>query len=130
MNSEKNLFEIATRQRFRFPFKGVISTEDLWVLPLKELDLIFKTLNAELKQVKEESLLKTKTQQDEELDMRIQIVKYIVQTKLTEEELRMKTKEKKEQKQKLLELLASKEDEDLQNKSKEEIQKMIAELDS
>lgn len=130
MNNERNIFEVATREQFRFPFKGLISTEDLWVLSTKDLDTIFKTLNAELKKVKEESLLETKTQQDVELDTKIEIVKHIVKVKLTEQELRTKTKEKKEQKQKLLELLASKKDEDLQSKSAEEIQKMIDELDS
>jgi hypothetical protein len=130
MNNERNMFEIALRGKYRFPFKGIASTEDLFDLSTKDLDSIFKTLNSELKKVKEESLLETKTQQDKELDTKIEIVKYIVKTKLTEEELRTKAKERKEQKQKLLELLASKEDEDLQNKSKEELQKMIDELDS
>lgn len=128
MSNERNIFEVATREKFRFPFKGMVSAEDLFDLSTKDLDSIFKTLNSELKKVKEESLLETKTQQDEELNAKIEIVKYIVKTKLTEEELRTKAKERKEQKQKLLELLASKKNEDLQNKSAEEIQKMIDEL--
>ena len=43
------LFEIATRNKYRFPFKGWISTEDLWDLSVQNLDGIFKTLNKEFK---------------------------------------------------------------------------------
>lgn len=124
------MFEVATREKFRFPFRGVISTEDLFDLSVKDLDSIFKTLNKELKKAKEESLLETKTQQDKELDIKIEIIKYIVKTKLDEEQLRAETKKKKEQKQKILELMASKQDADLQNKSVEELQQMLNELDS
>jgi hypothetical protein len=102
--------------------------EDLWVLPLKDLDTIFKGLNSQLKQVKEESLLDTKTKQDEELDIKIEIVKYIVKTKLEEDKLKVDAKAKREEKQKLLELLASKKDDNLKSMSVEEIQKRIDEL--
>lgn len=130
MSTEKNLFEIAARGRFRFPFKGSISVEDLWVLPVKDLDSIFKTLNGELKQVKEESLLQTKTQQNEELEVKIEIVKYIVKTMLEEEQARVNAKKKKEERQKILELMDSKRDEERKSKSMEELQKMLNELDN
>jgi hypothetical protein len=128
MSNERNMFEVATRERFRFPFKGSISVEDLWMLPVRDLDLIFKTLNSELKQVKEESLLETKTQANEELDTKIEIIKYIVKTKLEEEQLKVKVKEQREQKQKIMEILSAKQDNALQNKSIEELQNMLAEL--
>ena len=31
------LFEIATRKKYRFPYKGLISVEDLWDLSMREL---------------------------------------------------------------------------------------------
>lgn len=41
-----NMFEIATKNKYRYPFnKGLITTEDLWNLSLKDLDNIFKVLN-------------------------------------------------------------------------------------
>ena len=122
------MFEVATREKFRFPFRGMVSVEDLWDLSVGNLDLIFKTLNAELKQAKEESLLDTKTQKDTELDIKINIIKHIVNIKLAEEEDRKNAKDKKEKKQRLMEILASKENEELETKSREEIQKMIEEL--
>jgi len=128
MATEKNMFEVAVRSKFRFPFKGLISIEDLYDLNVKSLDSVFKTLNSELKQVKEESLLEVKTKQDQELDTKIEIVKYIVQTKLEEEQLRLKVRDQKEKKQKIMEILSAKQDESLQNKSIDELRSMLDEL--
>lgn len=127
--SMENMFEKATRTKLRFPFKGLISVEDLWDLSVQNLDLVFKTLNAQVKQAKEESLLNTKTKEDEVLDLQINLVKYIVQVKLEEDNVRLQAKEKKEKKQKLMAILSAKQEEDLQNKSAEEIQAMLNELD-
>lgn len=124
-----NIFEVAVRNKFRFPFKGQISVEDLWDLDVEDLDSIFKTLNAHQKQSKEESLLKTETKEDRELEVKIEIVKYIVRVKLEEQQQKIKAKEKKEQKQMLLEILKSKQNEELRNKSIPELEKMIQELD-
>jgi hypothetical protein len=126
----ENMFEVATRSKMRFPFRGLISVEDLWDLSVQNLDVIFKSLNSELKQVQEESLLNTKTKEDKELDIKIEIVKYIVQVKLEEENLRQKAKAAKEQKQKIMEILSAKQDESLQNKSIDELKAMLEELNS
>ncbi|MCM3387224.1 hypothetical protein M3649_03645 [Ureibacillus chungkukjangi] len=126
----ENKFEVATRSKMRFPFKGLISVEDLWDLSVTNLDSIFKVLNSQLKQVKEESLLETKTKEDKELDAKIEIVKYIVKVKLEEQESRNKAQEKKEQKQKILEILSTKQNESLQNKSEEELKAMLEDLNS
>lgn len=129
MTNDK-MFEMAVRTKMRFPFKGLISVEDLWDLPVESLDSIFKILNSQLKQVKEESLLNTRTKQDQELDTKIEIVKYIVSVKLTEQDLRLKEKEKKEKKQQLLAILSNKQTENMQSKSIEEIQAMLEDLDN
>ena len=129
MSNEK-MFEIAIRSKFRFPFKGVVSVEDLFDLNVRDLDSIFKNLNSQLKQVNEESLLQVKTPQDQELDTKIKIVKYIFQVKQEEAEKQLQAKSLKEQKQKLMEIYASKKDEDLLKKSPEEIKAMIDALDS
>lgn len=126
--SEK-MFETAVRTKMRFPFRGLVSVEDLWDLSVENLDSIFKTLNAQVKKAKEESLLNTKSREDQVLDMQIAIVKYIFSVKLEEENLRLRAKEQKEKKQKLLSILASKQEEDLHNKSVDEIKAMLDELE-
>jgi len=123
-----NIFEVATRNAYRFQFKGNISVEDLWVLNLKELDSIYKTLSSELKKTQEESLLNVKTQQDQELDTKIEIVKYIFQIKQEEENLRLRAKELKEEEQKIMGILATKRDSNLQNMSEEELEAKLNDL--
>jgi len=125
-----SMFEIATRQKFRFPFKGMIQVEDLWDLNVKQLDQIFKTLNAQVKQSSEESLLDIKSAADEELSIKIDIVKYIVNVKIAEANTAKLSATKRQQKQQLLEILESKKSEDLKSKSVEELQKLIDDLDA
>lgn len=125
--SEK-MFEVAARTKMRFPFKGMVSVEDLWDLSVSDLDSIFKTLNSQVKKAKEESLLATKTKEDEILSTMIEIAKYIVSVKLAEENARLQAKEQKEKKQKIMEILSTKQDADLQNKSVEELKAMLNDL--
>ena len=123
------LFIMATRKKFRFPFKGMISIEDLWDLSVQNLDNVFKTLNAEVKQVREESLLTTKSTEDAELDAKIEIVKYIVKIKLEEADKKKQAAAMREQKRRIQEILANKQDEALQGKSIEELQAMLGQFD-
>ena len=123
-----NIFEYAVRNKIRFPFKGMISAEDLWDLSLANLDSIYKTLNKQVKQSEEESLLTTKTNVDTELEVQIAIVKYIVSVKLEEQNAREKAAAKKAQKQKIMSIIATKEDEALQNSSVDDLKKMLEEL--
>lgn len=127
MTTEK-IFEYATRNKVRFPFKGMISVEDLWDLSLTNLDSIYKTLNKQVKQSEEESLLSTKASVDTELEVQINIVKHIVSVKLAEKEAAEKASAKKAQKQKIMSIIATKENEALQNSSIDDLKKMLDEL--
>nr|DAJ47664.1 MAG TPA: hypothetical protein [Caudoviricetes sp.] len=124
----ENMFEYATRNKVRFPFKGQISVEDLWDLRANDLDTVFKTLNRQVKQSKEESLLTTKTAEDTVLDIQIAIVKHIFDIKMQEANARLLDKEHKAQKQKIMAILANKQELELQNKSVDELQKMLEEI--
>lgn len=123
-----NIFEFAIRNKLRFPFKGLISVEDLWDLSVRELDSIFKTLNAQVKKSQEESLLDTKSKEDEVLSVQIEIVKYIVEVKLAEAEAIKQSRELKEKKQKIMEIISAKQDEALHNMSVENLQAMLENL--
>lgn len=125
----KNMFEIATRTKMRFPFKGMISVEDLWDLSVQNLDKVFKTLNSQRKEAQEESLLHEKSSADKVLDTQIEIVKYIVNVKFEEQAARIEANKNKEKRQKIMALMAKKDDEALENMSREELQKMLDELE-
>lgn len=126
--SEVNLFEVATRENYLFPFKGMINVIDLWNLSLTNLDSVFKTLNAEVKKSEEESLLNAKTKEDEELTNKIEIIKYIVNKKLAEKEAKENEKKNKEKRQRILEIKAKRQDEALENMSDEDLDKLLADL--
>ena len=125
---EKNLFEIATRNRYRFNYKGVMTVEDLWSLSVEALDSIFKTLNRQKKTVDEDSLLATKTAADTELANKIELVKYIVSVKLAEAEARVTAAEKKAKRDKILEIMAKKQDETLENMDLKDLEVELAKL--
>ena len=125
MANINELFIMAIRQKFRFNFKGVATLEDLWDLNVRDLDTIFKSLNAQAKQAKEESLLAVKSKEDAVLEAKIEIVKHIVATKLAEAEHRRVLAENKEKKNRIAEILADKQDEELRGKSVEELQQML-----
>ena len=124
-----NLFEIAVREKYRFPYKGMISTEDLWDLSVNALDSIFKTLNKERKNADEESLLDVKDNVNTTLENKIAIITYVVNIKQTEAAEKLLEREKKQQKQKIMNLIAKKQDETLENMSQEELLKKLSELE-
>lgn len=123
------LFVIASRMKYRYPYKGLISTEDLWDLSLQDLDSIFKTLNSQLKALGEESLLVEAEDNGRGILMnKIEIIKYILRTKL-------ETKARNEQaainaakRKRIMEVIASKEDAALRDMSVEDLNKMLNDL--
>ena len=127
--SDMNLFEVATRANYQFPFRGMINVIDLWDLSLTNLDSVFKSLNAEVKKFEEESLLHTKSKEDVEISNKIEIVKYIVNIKLDEKKKRENDKKNAETRQKLLEIKAKRQNAALENMSDEELDKALAELE-
>jgi hypothetical protein len=126
--TNNELFINATRNNYQFPFRGMINVIDLWDLSLTNLDLVFKTLNAEVKKSEEESLLNTKSKEDEEISNKIEIVKYIVGVKLDDKKKRENAKKNAEMRQRLLEIKAKRQDAALENMSDEDLDKALAEL--
>lgn len=122
------LFITATRKKFRFPYKGQATVEDLWDLSLRDLDTIFKALNAQVKKSNEESLLATKSQEDSILDAKIAIVKHIFQVKQDEAKAAQTAAANAAQRQRIGEIIAAKEDAALQGKTVEELRQMYADL--
>lgn len=125
---EKNLFEIATRNRYRFNYKGVMTVEDLWSLRVEDLDPIFKMLNRQKKTADEDSLLATKSAEDQDLANKIDIVRYIVSVKLAEAAERVSAAEKKAQRDKIMEIVAKKKDKALEDMGIEDLMKKLEEL--
>lgn len=123
-----NIFEMATRLKFRFPFRGMVTTEDLWDLTMEQLDSVYKALNKDTQAVQEDSLLSTPRIGNAELNTKIEIVKYIFQAKQEEEAERQAAADNAIKRRRILEILAKKQDAAMENMSEEELHAALAEL--
>lgn len=126
------LFEMASQMKFRYPYKGMITTEDLWDLSPSQLDIVYKNLSKELKATDGDSLIATKSADEgikaNELKNKIEIVKYIFNRKQQDAELQRIAVENAAKKQRILEVLAKKQDNALQNMDEGELLKMLNDL--
>jgi hypothetical protein len=134
--SEINMFELATRQKLRFPStKGLLTVEQLWDVPLRSqddfnLDSIAKGVNKTLKALTEESFVSTeRTPAHSKAEATLEIVKHIIQVKLAEEETAKRRAANKAEREKLLAILAEKQDGKLSELSERDLQKRINALD-
>jgi hypothetical protein len=131
-----NIFEQATRMKLRYPSnRGLITTEDLWELPLNAkngfaLDDVAKAINKELKAAQEESFTNTVPNPARTmLELQLEIVKHVIAVVIAENNARLALAGKKAEKDRLLEILASKQQEKLMGMTEEQIQARIKELE-
>lgn len=124
-----NLFEKATRQNLRFTTtKGSVTTEDLWDLKLEALDTLAKGLKKQVDDSGDTSYIKKQSTTNETAKLAFEVVLYIINTKLAEAEAAATAADKRAKKAKLLELIDSKENEVLGNKSIEELRAELASM--
>ena len=118
----------ASKGKYRYNYKGSLQTEDLWDLGKTGLNTIYVGLKADLKETQEESLMKTVTKASKELEDKIAIVEFIYNAKEEEARAKVIAKDNRAKKQKLLEILANKQDQSLEGKSEAELMAMIEDL--
>lgn len=132
------MYKKAVRMKLRVQTKfGPLAVEQLWDLKLGDLAVVIKGLHEELKKnnVQEEELafldgpIAGKNKEAEEAQLRYDIVKDIYLTKQSENKDAISKLENKKKANRIAEILQKKEDEDLENKSPEELRKMLKELD-
>lgn len=126
---EKNIFEIAVREKYTYNFRGLIKTEDLYDLKLTDLDAIYKGLKSDLAQLGEDSLIDSvDTEAKETINNKIEIVKAVVDYKCEVKKNLEEAKAKAETKRRLKDLIAQKKNEELEGKSLDELEAMLASL--
>lgn len=121
----QNIFKYAAKKGLRFYYKGVITVEDLFKLDLNGLDTVYKNLKKEQKSSDEESLIDDKTPADKELEIRLAIVKEIFDDKKRAMDKAKKVAESKAKNQRILEILAKKQDEALESMSEDELKAQL-----
>jgi len=120
------MFEAALRLKLRFDYKGQCSVEDLWDIPLVKLDLMYQKLAAEKRAVANaESLLTPKTVETTDLDLKLAVLRRIVEVRLTEQTAQDNARERADRKRELYALIADKQKEELRGKSLEDLQALV-----
>ena len=120
-----NIFKYAAKKALRFPYKGVATVEDLFNLDMGSLDMVYKTLKKQQKASDEESLISEKTTEDKNLEIKLAIVKEIFEDKKAAAEKAKRIVANKAKNQKILEILAKKENEALENMSEDELKAQL-----
>ena len=119
-------FKQAAKQKLRISTnKGMLSVEQLWDLPLSTLDDLAVALEEAYNNSKGKSFLVKKTTKDKDLKLQFDIVLDILQTKKEEMDATVEAKEVKEHNQKILQLIADKQDESLKGKTVKQLEAML-----
>ena len=130
--TELNIFEQALRTKLRFSTpRGLVTTEDLWDLPLSSaagkpnLDDVARDLYKLLKDEEEVSFVQPATEKNTSAKLGFEVVKHVISVKLAEREVNRLAADKAAQKQKIMAIIAQKQDEALTGKSLEELTAMV-----
>lgn len=123
------IFEKASKMKLRFASsKGTLSVEDLWDLPLTQLDKLYSGYNKLLKEKQEDSLLST-SKSDPETTLRVELIKHVFNAKVAENEAKKLADDKRLRKARIMEIIERKQDESMSEKSIEELKAELNQLD-
>ncbi len=124
------MFEKASRLKLRFDtVRGCLSVEDLWDLPLSSrtgapnLDDIAVSLHNALKT---DTISFVKAEKPNPLiQLSFDTVKHVIEVRLAEKAASDEARAKADQKQKILAIMARKEDAELENSSMDELRRLV-----
>ena len=118
-------YKLATKQRLRFTFKGQLTTEQLWDLSLEDLDALAVSLQAELDESSKKTFLKKTSSKDKTAKLKFDVVLDVLDTKAEEAQLATEAAENKKHNEKILALIAEKQDDSLKGKTVEELEALL-----
>jgi len=116
--------------------RGLLSTEDLYVIPLESndgfsVDQVAKDINREIKQTEEESFV-SQSKESEALTFKLDVIKHIIKVRQKEaleaNEAANNSVRIKAQRERLLDAIESKKAEDLSGKTLDELVEMEGSL--
>ena len=119
-------FKSASQQKLRFQTnKGLLSTEQLWDLSLEELDALAVSLEAKVEESGRKSFLVKTSEKSRIAKLRFDVALDVLNTKVEEAQDAATALENKRHNEKIITLIAEKQDESLKGKSVEELEKML-----
>lgn len=122
-----SIFEKASRLKLRFETsKGALTAEDLWDLPLQatnkpNLDDLARELYTQVKGSDAISFVNKTAKPSEALQLRFDLVKHVIDTRLTENAAKEEAELNKQRKARILALIEEKENNQLGERSLEEL---------
>lgn len=129
------MYKIASRKKLRIQTnRGMLSVEQLWDLSKEDIGELAKSIRQRINDQKgvtgdsELDFLKPSAQTEETIDeLTFRILKDIYQTLQADEDSARRLAAKRQRNRKLLEVIARKQDQELEGKSIEELEKMLEE---
>lgn len=126
MSASESMFANAARKKYRFPSqRGAIMVEDLFDLSREKLNGIYQSLTKDLKVYDHESLLQTVSNQAEELQEKIAIVKFVFDEKTTQIRQAENAAAMAERNQQIMSIIHDKETQALRDLPVEELKKLL-----
>lgn len=119
-------FKLASQQKLRFQTdKGLLSTEQLWDLPIEYLDELAVSLETEHKQSGKKSFIVKTSLKDKTAKLRFDVVLDVLNTKVEEANALTEAAEIKAHNTKILTLISEKKDDSLKGKSIKQLEAML-----
>ena len=120
------MYKEASKQKLRFQTdKGLLTPEQLWDLPIETLDRLAVHLEEQYENSKGKSFLVKKSDKDKTAKLRFDIALDILGTKVEEAETQRTKLADKEHNQKILALIESRKERQLEQLPIEELEKML-----
>jgi hypothetical protein len=120
------MYKEASKQKLRIATdRGSLSVEQLWDLKATELDGIAVSLDAQYKTSKGKSFIVKKTIKDKIIKLKFDVVLDILTTKLEENETLLNAKGVREHNEKIMTIIAKKQDESLEGLSIKDLEKQL-----
>jgi hypothetical protein len=120
------MYKQASQLKLRFSTtKGNLSVEQLWDLSLTDLDSLAVSLEEAYKNSKGKSFLVKTSTKDKTIKLMFDIALDVLTTKVEQQEALREAADIKAHNQKILSLIAKKQEGELEGKSVEELEKML-----
>lgn len=120
------MYKEALQKKLRFKTnKGMITTEDLFDLSLQNLNTLIIMLDKKISEAPKKSFIEELPAEENDDELRFSIVKDVINIKLKARKDNIDKAQADAQKKRILEILAKRNDEELEKKSTEELRAML-----
>lgn len=120
------MYKEALQKKLRFKTnKGMITTEDLFNLSLQNLNTLAIMLDKKISEAPKKSFIEELPAEENDDELRFSIVKDVINIKLKARKDNIDKAQADAQKKRILEILAKRNDEELEKKSTEELRAML-----